>query len=170
MMKASVWLAAISKCRPDIFMACLTAWEQGSIDGEFVRVNKNTFEQCPSDSIDYAVMERITDSGSELPDGVVIPLTAKWSDIGAWNSLWQVLPKDNEGNVTKGDVLLNDCKNTLAISDSRLVTCIGTEDLIVVKTPDAVLIVNKKQDTRCKINRRCTETTRQIGKPVVQLE
>ncbi len=143
MMRASVWLVAISKCSPDIFTACLAAWEQGSRDGEFVRVNKNSFEQCPSDSIDYAVMERISDSGSELPDGVVFPLTVKWSDIGAWNSLWQALPKDNEGNVTKGDVLLSHCKNTLAISDSRLVTCVGTEDLIVVETSDAILVVNK---------------------------
>lgn len=151
MMRASVWLSAIGKCRPDILIACQAAWDQGSADGDFLRVDKKAFEQCPSDSIDYAVMERIARQESDLPGGVVIPLTAGWSDIGAWSSLWQVLPKDDAGNVAKGDVLLNDCKNTLAISESRLVTCVGIENVIVVETPDAILVVHKDKTQDVKL-------------------
>ena len=151
MMRASVWLSAIGKCRPDILIACQAAWDQGSADGDFLRVDKKAFEQCPSDSIDYAVMERIARQESDLPGGVVIPLTAGWSDIGAWSSLWQVLLKDDAGNVAKGDVLLNDCKNTLAISESRLVTCVGIENVIVVETPDAILVVHKDKTQDVKL-------------------
>lgn len=151
MMRASVWLAAITKCRPDIVGACRNAWEKGSIDGDFMRVDKSAFEHCPSDSIDYAVMERITDPRNGLPSGVVTPLSAKWSDIGAWSSLWQVLPKDDAGNALKGDVVLNQCSNTLVISENRLVTCVGVENMIVVETADAVLVVNKDKTQDVKL-------------------
>ncbi|NBQ68966.1 MAG: mannose-1-phosphate guanylyltransferase/mannose-6-phosphate isomerase [Nitrosomonadaceae bacterium] len=162
MMRASVWLSAIGKCRADILTACQAAWEQGSADGDFLRVDKQAFEQCPSDSIDYAVMERIARQDGDLPAGVVIPLTAGWSDIGAWSSLWQVLPKDDAGNVAKGDVLLNDCKNTLAISESRLVTCVGIENVIVVETPDAVLVVHKDKTQDVKL---VVDMLKQQGRP-----
>jgi mannose-1-phosphate guanylyltransferase/mannose-6-phosphate isomerase len=147
MLRASVWLAAIGACRPDILAACQTAWDQGSTDGEFVRVDKESFANCPADSIDYAVMERIA-SGSDtparaLPPGVVIPLTAGWSDVGAWDALWQVLPKDSHGNVAQGDVLLEDCSNTLALSEGRLIACVGVSDLVVVETADAILVAHK---------------------------
>ncbi|WP_269813954.1 mannose-1-phosphate guanylyltransferase/mannose-6-phosphate isomerase [Rhodoferax ferrireducens] len=149
MLRASVWLAAIGACRPDILAACQTAWDQGSADGEFVRVNKEAFANCPPDSIDYAVMERIAGAtGSDavaraLPSGVVIPLTAGWSDVGAWDALWQVLPKDSQGNVAQGDVLLEDCRNTLALSEGRLIACVGVSDLVVVETADAILVAHK---------------------------
>lgn len=154
-MRASVWLSAISQCRPDILAACRTAWELGSVDGEFLRVDKTIFQQCPSDSIDYAVMERIATSPDELPIGIVIPLSAGWSDVGAWDSLWQVLPKDGVGNVSQGDVLLHDCNNTLTISSSRLVTCVGVDDMVVIETPDAVLVVHKDktQDVKKIVDR-----------------
>jgi mannose-1-phosphate guanylyltransferase/mannose-6-phosphate isomerase len=74
---------------------------------------------------------------------VVIPLAAGWSDVGAWDALWDVLPKDDDGNVVQGDVVVHDCRNTLAISQSRLLTCLGVDDLIVVETPDAILVANK---------------------------
>ncbi len=143
MMRASIWLSAIDKCRPDILAVCQDAWDKGSIGSEFLRVDKTTFQQCPSDSIDYAVMEKINSKDSQLPMGVVIPLSAGWSDVGAWDSLWQVLPKDNTGNVSQGDVLLQDCNNTLAISESRLVTCVGVENIVVVETSDALLVIHK---------------------------
>jgi mannose-1-phosphate guanylyltransferase/mannose-6-phosphate isomerase len=147
MMRASVWLAAIGGCRPDILSACTAAWEQGKTDGEFVRVGKDNFAACPSDSIDYAVMERITSSATpvtgSLPVGVVLPLQAGWSDVGAWDALWQVLPKDAAGNVAQGDVLLHDCSDTLAMSDDRLLACVGVSDLVVVVTPDAILVAHK---------------------------
>ena len=152
MMRASVWLTAMGTCRPDILAACQTAWDQGTTDAEFVRVGKEAFAKCPSDSIDYAVMERIAASVTNsdaavdsLPAGVVIPLTAGWSDVGAWDALWQVLPKDASGNVTQGDVLLQDCHDTLAFSEGRLIACVGVSDLVVVETADAILVAHKDQ-------------------------
>ena len=145
MMRASVWLSAIDACREDILTACRAAWAQGSADGEFLRVGKDAFSQCPSDSIDYAVMERIAAGEGALPSGVVIPLSAGWSDVGAWDALWEVLPKDGEGNVAQGDVLLYDCRNTLAMSEGRLVACVGVEDMIIVETPDAILVAHKSK-------------------------
>ena len=78
----------------EILAACRDAWDQGSVDGDFLRIGKEAFDRCPSDSIDYAVMERLTSDNTSLPAGVLIPLSAGWSDVGAWDSLWEVLPKD----------------------------------------------------------------------------
>jgi mannose-1-phosphate guanylyltransferase / mannose-6-phosphate isomerase len=145
MMRASVWLAAMQQCRVDIHATCQAAWQVEQLDGNFVRVGKAEFEQCPSDSIDYAVMEKIAAGDSNLPAGVVIPLAAGWSDVGAWDSLWHALPKNADGNVLQGDVLLNDCADTLAMSSGRLIACIGVSDLVVVETPDAVLVAHKSK-------------------------
>ena len=164
MMRASVWLAALQVCRPDISAACDAAWAEGKTDGEFVRVGREAFNACPSDSIDYAVMERIaagdssavgTNIKNALPAGVVIPLSAGWSDVGAWEALWQVLPKDADGNVGQGDVLLQDSHNTLALSEGRLIACVGVDDLIVVETADAILVAhkNKTQDVKKIVDR-----------------
>lgn len=161
MMQASTWHAAIGACRPDILAACQSAWDQGTIDGEFVRVGKQAFAQCPSDSIDYAVMERLAIGADDpagaapMPAGVVIPLSAGWSDVGSWEALWQILPKDAAGNVAQGDVLLQDCTNTLAMSERRLVACVGVSDLIVVETADAILVVHKDktQDVKSVVDR-----------------
>ncbi len=132
MMKASVWLSAIGQCRADILAACTRAWDGVARDGDFARVDKQAFSDGPADSIDYAVMERITTSSrdqaaadSGLPMGVVIPLQAGWSDVGAWDALWKVLSKDAQGNVAQGDVMLHDCHDSLALSDGRLFTCVG---------------------------------------------
>ena len=155
-MKASVWLGAIGTCRPDILAACRAAWTGGARDGDFLRVGKEAFLQCPSDSIDYAVMERIAGAGAAgLPPGLVLPLAAGWSDVGAWDALWQVLPKDGAGNVGQGDVLLHECRDTLALAESRLVACVGVQDLVVVETPDAVLVAHKDktQDVKKIVDR-----------------
>ena len=177
MMKASVWLQAIAICRSDIFSSCHAAFENGSTDGEFVRVDAALFSQCPSDSIDYAVMERLaagsTGAATKLPAGIVIPLTAGWSDVGSWDALWQVLPKDSAGNVPQGDVLLQDCHNTMAVSEGRLVACVGLTDLIVVETADAVLVVHKDKtqdvkkvvDTLKKFNRTEGQIHRKVFRP-----
>ena len=150
MMRASVWLDAMQVCRPDILLACQSAWEHGATDGEFIRIEKEAFARCPSDSIDYAVMERIAAGTSSagaapgsLPPGVVLPLSAGWSDVGAWDALWQVLPKDQAGNVTQGDVMLQDCRDTLAFSEGRLIACVGVSELVVVETADAILVAHK---------------------------
>ena len=150
MMRASVWLSAIGVCRADILAACREAWEHGSLDGEFLRVDTDAFASCPKDSIDYAVMEHIAAGKLELPLGVLIPLSAGWSDVGAWDALWKVLPKDGDGNVVQGDVFLQGCRNSLVMSGSRLVACIGVDDLIVVETPDALLISHKDKTQEVK--------------------
>ncbi|GAB4402534.1 MAG: mannose-1-phosphate guanylyltransferase/mannose-6-phosphate isomerase [Rhodoferax sp.] len=146
MLRASVWLAALAQCRPDILAACRQAWDGGRADGDFIRVQAEVFAACPSDSIDYAVMERIAEQArpvAGLPPAAVLPLSAGWSDVGAWDALWAVLPKDARGNATQGDVLLHDCADTLALSENRLMACVGVRDLVVVETADAVLVVHK---------------------------
>lgn len=150
MMRASIWLSAIGVCRSDILEACQVAWARGAVDGTFLRVDKEAFAQCPSDSIDYAVMERITEGELDLPVAVVIPLSAGWSDVGAWDALWKVLPKDDDGNVTQGDVVLHDCHNTLAMSANRLVACVGVEDVVVIETSDAILVSRKNRTQEVK--------------------
>lgn len=166
MLQASVWLSAIERCHPDIMAACRAAWDQGSVDGIFMRVDKTAFMLCPSDSIDYAVMERLSEYHGELPPGVVIPLSAGWSDVGAWDSLWQVLSKDESGNVVRGDVLLHECQNTLVISENRLVACVGIDDLAVIETPDAILIVHKDRTQDVKI---IVDNLKQSGRAEVLL-
>jgi mannose-1-phosphate guanylyltransferase/mannose-6-phosphate isomerase len=145
MLKASVWLESIRVCRPDILAVCERAWTAGKTEGDFVRVDAETFAQCPSDSIDYAVMERLAGQPAASPfaPALVLPLSAGWSDVGTWDALWDVLPKDDQGNVTQGDVVLEDCHSTLALSQGRLVACVGVEALIVVETPDAILVSHK---------------------------
>ena len=166
-LKASVWLAAIAQCRPDILAACQMAWDKGSADGEFLRVDKTVFAACPSDSIDYAVMERIAAGETAgLPPGVVLPLSAGWSDVGAWDALWQVLPKDAQGNVAQGDVLLHDCQNTLALSEGRLVACVGMENVVVVETADAVLVAHKDRTQDVK---KIVDALKQRGRSEGQL-
>lgn len=150
MMRASVWLSAIGLCRPDILQACRDALQHGSKDGVFLRIGNEAFAHCPSDSIDFAVMEKLASGSMELPAGVVIPLSAGWSDVGAWDALWKVLEKDAEGNVTRGDAVLQDCRNTLALSTGRLLACVGVDDLVVVETPDALLVLHKDKTQEVK--------------------
>jgi mannose-1-phosphate guanylyltransferase/mannose-6-phosphate isomerase len=141
-MRATTWLNALEVCRPDILQACRAALLGGGQDGDFIRVDRKLFEQCPSDSIDYAVMERLSVSNGALPESVVIPLAAGWSDVGAWDALWKVLPKCDQGNAFRGDVMLENCRDTLVVSESRLVACIGLSNLVVVETDDAVLVAH----------------------------
>ncbi|HEX6735652.1 MAG TPA: mannose-1-phosphate guanylyltransferase/mannose-6-phosphate isomerase, partial [Azonexus sp.] len=162
---ASTWLAALEQCRPDILAACRLALAGGSEDGDFVRVDQAAFAQCPADSIDYAVMERLTGGAPGLPRSAVIPLTAGWSDVGAWDALWKVLPKSEDGNAWRGDVLLEGCRDTLAIAENRLVACIGLSNLVVVETNDAVLVAHHEatQDVKKIVDRLKSE-----GRPVAQ--
>jgi mannose-1-phosphate guanylyltransferase/mannose-6-phosphate isomerase len=141
-MRASTWLNALEVCRPDILQACRAALQGGGQDGDFIRVDRKLFEQCPSDSIDYAVMERLSVANAALPESAVIPLAAGWSDVGAWDALWKVLPKCDQGNAFRGDVMLEGCRDTLVVSESRLVACIGLTNLVVVETDDAVLVAH----------------------------
>jgi len=146
-LKASVWLQALAAFRPDIANATVAAWNGKSQDKAFVRPGKAEFTAIPSESIDYAVMERCP--GSSFPIKMV-PLDAGWSDLGAWDAVWNVLTKDKQGNAHFGDVLTTDSRNTLVHASSRLVSLVGVEDLIVIETPDAVLVADKTRSQDVK--------------------
>jgi mannose-1-phosphate guanylyltransferase/mannose-6-phosphate isomerase len=139
-LKASVWLAAIEQFAPVILQATRTAWDARKTDGAFMRPGKAEFEAIPSESVDYAVMEHCP--GSAFPIQMV-PLDAGWSDLGAWDAVWQVQPKDEHGNAHVGDVLHIGSHNTLVHASSRLVSLVGVSDLVVVETADAVLVASK---------------------------
>lgn len=136
MFKASVYLDALRDFRPDILEACTRALEAGSQDMDFVRVDERAFAACPSDSIDYAVMEKTTAAA-------VVPLDAGWSDIGSWSALWEIGEKDPQGNVCKGDALPVNSSNSLIHAEHKLVATVGVKDLVVVETKDAVLVAHK---------------------------
>jgi mannose-1-phosphate guanylyltransferase / mannose-6-phosphate isomerase len=146
-LKASVWLKALEQFRPDILQAAQVAWSKRSADNTFVRPGKAEFAAIPSESVDYAAMEHCP--GSSFPIKMV-PLDAGWNDLGAWDAVWNVLPKDEAGNAHLGDVLTTDSKNTLVHATSRLVSLVGVENLIVVETPDAVLVADKTRSQDVK--------------------
>jgi len=148
MMTAASWLYEIKSLHKDIFTASEKAYKNAEIDNDFCRIDKNAFEASPSDSIDYAVMEKT--AGSHSNNGVstkhkaaVIPLNAGWSDVGVWSTLWDVGEKDSQGNVVKGDVSLYDTENCFLYSSQRYIAAVGLKDTVVVETADAVLVVNK---------------------------
>lgn len=138
MLKASVWMKELRQYRADIADVVEAAVKKGKDDNDFFRVDPDLFKLCPSDSIDYSVMEK-TDCAS------VLPLDAGWSDIGAWSSLWEVSDRDSSGNVFDGDVIAHNTSNTMVIAQHRLVAAVGVEDMIIVETPDAVLVCHKDQ-------------------------
>lgn len=144
-MKPAVWLRAMAQYRPDILAACRRADEGGVQDRDFYRVDKKAFSQCPSDSIDYAVMEKLTSQPVEGLWAAVVPLAAGWSDVGAWSAVWEVGMPDIDGNVTKGDVYTHATRNSLLISEYRMVAGVGLEDMVVVETADAVMVAHKSQ-------------------------
>lgn len=150
-LKASVWLNTLEQFRPDILRATTVAWELRTTDANpvapFVRPGKVEFAAIPSDSIDYAVMERCP--GSKYPVKMV-PLDAGWSDLGVWDAVWNVMPKDEDGNAHLGDVFATESHNTLVHATSRLVGLVGVQDLIVVETPDAVLVADRSRSQNVK--------------------
>jgi mannose-1-phosphate guanylyltransferase/mannose-6-phosphate isomerase len=146
-LKASVWRNALAAFRPDIANATVAAWNGKAQDNAFIRPGKAEFSAIPSESIDYAVMEKCPNS--EFPIKM-IPLDAGWSDLGAWDAVWNVLPKDGQGNAHLGDVLTTDSRNTLVHASSRLVSLVGVENLIVIETPDAVLVADKTRSQDVK--------------------
>jgi mannose-1-phosphate guanylyltransferase/mannose-6-phosphate isomerase len=143
-LKASVWLKALEQFRSDILQATQQAWVVRTADTNpstpFIRPGKAEFGAIPAESIDYAVMEHCP--GSIQPISMV-PLDAGWSDLGAWDAVWNVLPKDEHGNAHVGDVLQTGSRNTMVHATSRLVSLVGVSDLVVVETPDAVLVASK---------------------------
>ncbi len=134
--KAGHFLDELEKFRPDILDACNLALKKAESDLDFCRLDKDSFDACPADSIDYAVMEKTADA-------VTIPLDAGWSDVGSWSSLWDVSQKDNNGNRFHGDVIVHDTHNSLLHSESRLVTAVGVDNIVVVETDDAIMVASK---------------------------
>ena len=150
MLRASAWLAEIDHHRPDIAAACRASYSNGHRDGAFYRPGAAGLVDCPSESIDYAVMEgaaRGEDSHGEGPRGfagcAVVPLDAGWSDVGAWSVLWEQQDRDDAGNVTQGDVYADSTENALLIAQHRLLATVGIRDVAIVETPDAVLVADK---------------------------
>lgn len=141
--RASVWLAKINQYRPDIASACEAAYAKRSEDNDFLRPDKDLFSNCPADSIDYAVMEHLASADHNSGEVAVVPLAAQWSDLGAWNALWEISPKDADNNVLLGDVVAINTKDTLVLSDRRLIACVGIENAVIVETPDAILVADK---------------------------
>ncbi len=136
LLRAATYLETLAQQQPAIHAACREAMADAPLDLDFLRPNAEAFLASPSDSIDYAVMEH-TDLGA------VVPLESGWSDIGSWSALGDVGEADGDGNVTEGDVLLHDTRNSYVRSDSRLVTTAGIENLVVVETADAVLVAER---------------------------
>ncbi|QQP87162.1 mannose-1-phosphate guanylyltransferase/mannose-6-phosphate isomerase [Entomomonas asaccharolytica] len=143
MFTAKTYLMELERYRPDIYKACQQAIQSSKVDLDFIRIDKEAFLGCPSDSIDYAVMEK-TDKA------VVVPLEAGWTDIGSWSALWQVVNKDSQGNTLKGDVLVEQTTNTLVYANDRLVTTLGVDNLVIVETKDAVLVAAKDKIQQVK--------------------
>jgi mannose-1-phosphate guanylyltransferase/mannose-6-phosphate isomerase len=149
-MRASRWLAALGYFRSDIADATRKSWDVRAKDEMFVRPGKAEFVAVPSESVDYAVMEQCP----AKPDcGFVVrmvPLDAGWSDLGAWDAVWQVREHDAKGNASQGDVLMQDSSNTLVHATSRLVTTVGVDNVVVVETPDAVLVADRSRSQDVK--------------------
>jgi mannose-1-phosphate guanylyltransferase/mannose-6-phosphate isomerase len=135
--KASIWLKALKQFRPDILMPVEAAWGNRTTDGKFVRPCINEFAAVPSESADYAVLELCP--GSNFSTKMIV-LEGGWSDLGSWSSLWNVLPKDKDGNAHQGDVLTTNCSNTIVYAADRFVSIVGLQNAVVVETPDAVLV------------------------------
>jgi len=168
--KASVWLNAIKHFAPDILESVSAAWEARKTDDMFLRPDSEIFLKTRSESADYAVIEQCP--GSETPIRMV-PLDAGWSDLGAWDAVWEVNKHDDDGNVLIGDTLSVDTRNTLVHANHRLVSTVGVDDLIVVETSDAVLIAkrDKAQNVKAIVQklqsqkREETEWHRKVHRP-----
>ncbi|QXA94718.1 mannose-1-phosphate guanylyltransferase/mannose-6-phosphate isomerase [Citrobacter braakii] len=143
MFKASRFIAELRKFCPQIYAAAKASYDGARNDLDFIRIDKDSFQSCPDDSIDYAVMEKTTDS-------VVISMDAGWSDVGSWSSLWEVSEKNSEGNVLRGDILVDNSEGCYIHAHERLVAAVGLHDLIIVDTKDALLVAHrdKVQDVK----------------------
>ena len=134
--QASRYLAELERHAPAMLAACRKAFAAAARDADFVRLDKAAFAACPSDSIDYAVMEKTADAA-------VLPIDVGWNDVGSWSALWEVAQQDGDGNAHHGDVIALDCRDTLAWGDRRLLAMIGLRDIVVVDSDDALLVAHK---------------------------
>lgn len=144
-MRASVWIEQLTHFQPAMVDACRQSIAKAAEDLDFCRLDVDAFKACPSDSIDYAVMEKLGAGSDEkdLAPAMIVPLDAGWSDLGAWSAIWEVNDSCDDGNVTKGDVLSHNCRNSLFHSEGRLVAGVGLDNILVVETADAVMVAHK---------------------------
>ena len=142
LLRASRYLDELQRFRPEIVAAVRTAFDAAARDGDFIRLDKAAFDVCPSDSIDYAVMEK-------TETAMVLPVDIGWNDVGSWSALWEVSEQDGDGNAHHGDVIAIDSRNSYAYA-RRLVALVGVEDLVVVETDDAVLVARKDRVQQVK--------------------
>jgi len=151
-LRASVWLKALEQFRPDILEATQAAWNGRAPDERFIRPTREAFLAVPSESVDYAVMERCPGSAFDIR---MVPLDAGWNDLGAWDAVWQVAAKDASGNSGVGDVMFEDSRNTLVHATGRLVTTLGLDNVVVIETADAVLVADRErsQDVKKLVSR-----------------
>jgi len=137
------WLTHLAALQPQMKQACEQAYANGQADRDFYRLDKAAFARSPSDSIDYAVMEKlVVDPEAKV---AVVPLQAGWSDVGAWDALWDITAKDSAGNVVKGDVVNVGSQNSMFLSEGRLIAGVGLDGMVVVETADAVLVAHKER-------------------------
>lgn len=136
--KPSRYLAELGTHNKDILDTCRAALTTAKQDLDFIRIDRDTFSACPDDSIDYAVMEKTTQA-------VMVPMNAGWSDVGSWSALWELDQQDTDGNVVIGDVISRATSNCYLQSNHKLLATLGVDNLVVVDTPDAVLVANKDQ-------------------------
>lgn len=145
MVRADQWLKAMAALQPAMLQACQQSMAQSTTDMDFIRPHTDIFGACPSDSIDYAVMEKLPVKPELGVPARVVPLDAGWSDLGAWDALWDVLPKDAHGNTGSGETLAVDTRNSLLFSENRLIATVGLENVVIVETADAVLVADKRR-------------------------
>jgi mannose-1-phosphate guanylyltransferase/mannose-6-phosphate isomerase len=154
--RVSDFLVELASFRPDILAACRAALADAISDLDFLRLDPAAFEACPSESVDYAVMERTARAA-------VVPADIGWNDIGAWSALWEVGAKDARGNVVRGDVMLEDASNNLVRAESRMVAALGVSDLVIVETTDVVLVAarDRVQEVKALVDRLKAENRRE---------
>ena len=164
--RATDFLNELQSLRPDILEASRAALDAATLDLDFVRLDPAAFEACPSESVDYAVMEHTRCAA-------MVPADMAWNDIGAWSALWNVAVKDEQGNATRGDVMLEDARNNFVRAETRMVALLGVSDLVVVETADVVLVARKDQVQdvkkfveRLKAEKRCEHLVhKQVYRP-----
>jgi mannose-1-phosphate guanylyltransferase/mannose-6-phosphate isomerase len=169
-LRASVWLDALAKFRPDILEATVQSCSLLSADLSFVRPDKALFSAIPSESIDYAVMEHCPGSDFKIK---MIVLDVGWNDLGSWEAVSQAGVSDSNGNVTTGNTILENTKNTFVHSSSRLVSTVGVDNLVIIETADAILITDKRQSQHVRKivnqliqnNRQESEVHRKVQRP-----
>jgi mannose-1-phosphate guanylyltransferase len=148
LIRADRYLEELKNCRTDIYDACVKSMANTKQDLDFVRIDKEAFEACPDESVDYAVMEPLAAKG----EVIVAPLDAGWNDVGSWSALWEIADKDEQGNVVAGQdekgFILHGSSNCYVYGSShegstKLITTLGVDNLVIVDTPDALLVANK---------------------------